>query len=99
MKPRSSPCPQDLQEELRARQAEQASLQALWSQLRPEHRSEESDEAQEKLHVTGSKLRSLLRDVDQDLSVLQQRLVAVNLLHFEFFFFVLKLQIKYFYRF
>ncbi|XP_034436669.1 nesprin-1-like [Hippoglossus hippoglossus] len=64
----------DLQEELRGRRSQQASLQALWSQLQPEDGGEESDEAQEKLHVTGSKLKLLLRDVDQDLSVLQQRL-------------------------
>ncbi|AWP20311.1 putative nesprin-2-like [Scophthalmus maximus] len=73
-----------LREELRGRQAQQASLQALWSQLRPEgggdHGGEDgddgerSDEAQEKLHVTGSKLKLLLRDVDLDLSGLQQRL-------------------------
>ncbi|XP_040920395.1 nesprin-2 isoform X2 [Toxotes jaculatrix] len=60
-------------QELRGRQAQQASLQALWSQLQPEGGVEESDEAQEKLHVTGSKLK-LLRQVNQDLSTLQQRL-------------------------
>ncbi|KAF7666652.1 hypothetical protein LDENG_00098390 [Lucifuga dentata] len=64
----------DLQEELWGRQAQQASLQALWSQLQPKEGAEESDEAQEKLHVTGSKLKLLLRQVDQDLNVLQQRL-------------------------
>ncbi|XP_071323734.1 nesprin-2a isoform X2 [Trachinotus anak] len=64
----------DLQEELRGRQAQQASLQALWCQLQPEDGAEESNEAQEKLHVTGSKLKLLLREVDQDLSTLQQRL-------------------------
>lgn len=64
----------DLQEELRGRQAQQASLQALWSQLQPEEGAEESDEAREKLHVTGSKLKLLLRQVARDLSSLQQRL-------------------------
>uniref|UniRef100_A0AAQ6IQR6 KASH domain-containing protein n=1 Tax=Anabas testudineus TaxID=64144 RepID=A0AAQ6IQR6_ANATE len=64
----------DLQEELRSKQAQQASLQALWTQLQPKDGAEESDEAQEKLHVTGSKLRLLLKEVDQDLSTLQQRL-------------------------
>ncbi|XP_026174095.1 nesprin-2a isoform X2 [Mastacembelus armatus] len=64
----------DLQAELRDRQAQQASLQALWSQLQPDDRAEESNEAQEKLHVTGSKLKLLLREVDQDLSTLRQRL-------------------------
>lgn len=69
---------QELREELRGRQAQQASLQALWSQLQPEDDAEESDEAREKLHVTGSKLKLLLREVDQDLSILQQRLVESN---------------------
>ncbi|XP_035534355.1 nesprin-2 isoform X4 [Morone saxatilis] len=64
----------DLQEELQGRQTQQASLQALWSQLQPEEEAEESNEAREKLHVTGSKLKLLLRQVDQDLSTLQQRL-------------------------
>ncbi|XP_074540850.1 nesprin-2a [Halichoeres trimaculatus] len=65
----------DLQAELRCRQTQQASLQALWSQLQPEeYEAEESEEAQEKLHVTGSKLKLLLRDVEQDLGSLQQRL-------------------------
>ncbi|XP_062267756.1 nesprin-1 isoform X1 [Platichthys flesus] len=66
----------DLQEELQGRRSQQASLQTLWSQLQPEDGGVESDEAQEKLHVTGSKLKLLLRDVDQDLSVLQQRLTS-----------------------
>ncbi|CAJ1078355.1 LOW QUALITY PROTEIN: nesprin-2 [Xyrichtys novacula] len=65
----------DLQEELQGRQTQQASLQALWSQLQPEEDdSEESEEAREKLHVTGSKLKLLLRQVEQDLGSLQQRL-------------------------
>uniref|UniRef100_A0A3Q3KBT2 KASH domain-containing protein n=1 Tax=Monopterus albus TaxID=43700 RepID=A0A3Q3KBT2_MONAL len=65
---------QDLQAELRDRRAQQASLQALWSQLQPQDKAEENDEAREKLHVTGSKLKLLLREVEQDLSSLQQRL-------------------------
>uniref|UniRef100_A0A3B4TUL1 KASH domain-containing protein n=1 Tax=Seriola dumerili TaxID=41447 RepID=A0A3B4TUL1_SERDU len=60
----------DLQEELRSRQAQQASLQALWSQLQPEDGAEEIDEAQEKLHVTGNRMKLLLREVNQDLSTL-----------------------------
>ncbi|XP_029351666.1 nesprin-2a isoform X2 [Echeneis naucrates] len=64
----------ELREDLRGRQTQQASLQALWSQLRPEDGAEDVGETQEKLHVTASKLRLLLRNVDQDLSVLQQRL-------------------------
>nr|XP_020459545.1 nesprin-2-like isoform X2 [Monopterus albus] len=64
----------DLQAELRDRRAQQASLQALWSQLQPQDKAEENDEAREKLHVTGSKLKLLLREVEQDLSSLQQRL-------------------------
>ncbi|XP_058468686.1 nesprin-2-like isoform X4 [Solea solea] len=73
-----------LQEELQSRQRQQTALQTLWSQLQPEDEdaaaaaaattAEDQAEAQEKLHVTGSKLKSLLRDVDRDLSVVQQRL-------------------------
>ncbi len=69
---------QDLQEELQGRLTQQASLQALWSQLQPEEGAEESAEAQEKLHVTGSKLKLLLRQVDRDLTTLQQRLVRLQ---------------------
>ncbi|XP_060907682.1 nesprin-2-like isoform X3 [Labrus mixtus] len=68
----------DLQTELRCRQTQQASLQALWYQLQPEDDAEESDEAQEKLHVTRSKLKLLLRQVGQDLGSLQQRLECVS---------------------
>ncbi|KAM7395095.1 hypothetical protein PAMA_006717 [Pampus argenteus] len=64
----------ELQEELRDRLDQQAFLQALWSQLQPEDGAEDSVEAQEKLHVTGSKLKLLLRQVARDLSSLQQRL-------------------------
>ncbi|XP_035851599.1 nesprin-2 [Sander lucioperca] len=64
----------DLRKELQGRQNQQASLQALWSQLQPEDEAEESYEAQEKLHVTGNKLKLLLRQVEQDLGTLQQRL-------------------------
>nr|XP_014266945.1 nesprin-2 [Maylandia zebra] len=63
-----------LQKELQDRQAHQASLQTLWSQLQPEDGTEESNEAREKLHVTGSKLKLLLKQVDGDLSNLRQRL-------------------------
>uniref|UniRef100_A0A4W5RGE5 KASH domain-containing protein n=1 Tax=Hucho hucho TaxID=62062 RepID=A0A4W5RGE5_9TELE len=66
-----------LQNELRVRQSQVGSLQGLWSQLQPaeEGGGEESVEAQEKLHVTANKLRTLLRQVAQDLSVVQERLV------------------------
>ncbi|KAM6906809.1 nesprin-2a [Lycodopsis pacificus] len=64
----------ELQKELQGRQTQQASLQALWSQLQPEDEAEETAEAEEKLHVTSSKLKCLLRQVDRDLSSLQQRL-------------------------
>lgn len=67
---------QYLREELQGRQTQQASLQALWSHLQPEEEVEDSDEAQEKLHVTGSKLKLLLRQVEWDLGALQQRLVT-----------------------
>ncbi|XP_037837524.1 nesprin-2 isoform X2 [Kryptolebias marmoratus] len=64
----------ELQEELRGRRAQQASLQALWSLLQPEDAREDREDAQEKLHVTSNKLQQLLRQVDQDLLTLQQRL-------------------------
>lgn len=76
--PQSSPgdCGlQELQEELQSRQTQQVSLQALWSQLQPE---DDGSEAQEKLHVTGGKLKLLLRHVGLDLSSLQQRLVGAE---------------------
>ncbi|KAK6295335.1 hypothetical protein J4Q44_G00345610 [Coregonus suidteri] len=65
-----------LQKELRARQSQVSSLQGLWSQLQPaeEGGGEESVEAREKLHVTANKLRTLLRQVAHDLSVVQERL-------------------------
>ncbi|XP_014877636.1 nesprin-2 [Poecilia latipinna] len=65
----------ELQADLRSRQAHQASLQALWSQLQPEDAAEDCDEAQEKLHVTGTKLKQLRRKVEDDLRALQQRLL------------------------
>ncbi|XP_055088094.1 nesprin-2 isoform X2 [Periophthalmus magnuspinnatus] len=63
----------DVREELMRRQSQHASLHALWSQLQPEH-TDDSDEAQEKLHVTGSKMKVLLRELTQDLSAVQKRL-------------------------
>ncbi|XP_027896962.1 nesprin-2a isoform X6 [Xiphophorus couchianus] len=66
----------ELQADLRSRQAHQASLQALWSQLQPEDAAEDCDEAQEKLHVTGTKLKQLRRKVEDDLRALQQRLLV-----------------------
>ncbi|KAM9703427.1 nesprin-2-like [Menidia menidia] len=65
-----------LREELRARQEQQASLQALWSHLQPDDGAEESAEAQEKLHVTGGKLRLLLAQVERDLRAVRLRLDA-----------------------
>uniref|UniRef100_A0A3Q2WN97 KASH domain-containing protein n=1 Tax=Haplochromis burtoni TaxID=8153 RepID=A0A3Q2WN97_HAPBU len=73
---------QALQKELQDRQAHQASLQTLWSQLQPEDGTEESNEAREKLHVTGSKLKLLLKQVDGDLSNLRQRLVKAQNIFF-----------------
>ena len=71
--------PQVLQADLRSRQSEQRSLQVLWSQLQPRHGpTAEGTEAQEKLHVTASKLRSLLRHVERDLSRLDQRMVRAS---------------------
>uniref|UniRef100_A0A8C6KBN1 KASH domain-containing protein n=1 Tax=Nothobranchius furzeri TaxID=105023 RepID=A0A8C6KBN1_NOTFU len=62
----------ELQEELCIRGTQHSSLQALWSQLQPEAAAD-SDEAQEKIHVTGKKLKQLVKQVDLDLHVLQQR--------------------------
>lgn len=73
---------QVLQKELQDKQAHQASLQTLWSQLQPEDSTEESNEAREKLHVTGSKLKLLLKQVDGDLSNLRQRLVKAQNIFF-----------------
>uniref|UniRef100_A0A3P9MGH0 KASH domain-containing protein n=1 Tax=Oryzias latipes TaxID=8090 RepID=A0A3P9MGH0_ORYLA len=66
---------QELQEELRVRQTQQAALQALWSQLQPEDGLEGREDTQQKLHVTGSKLQLLQRQVEEDLCALRQHLV------------------------
>lgn len=67
---------QELREELQQRQAQQTSLQLLWFQLQPEEAPEDNRETQEKVRVTGSKLELLLKQVEGDLSALQQRLVS-----------------------
>ncbi|XP_023808480.1 nesprin-2 isoform X4 [Oryzias latipes] len=64
----------ELQEELRVRQTQQAALQALWSQLQPEDGLEGREDTQQKLHVTGSKLQLLQRQVEEDLCALRQHL-------------------------
>ncbi|XP_051909518.1 nesprin-2 isoform X2 [Hippocampus zosterae] len=63
-----------LLEELLERRSQQASLHTLWSQLQPEDGGEGSHEAQEKLHVTATKLKLLMKDVSEDLNILHQRL-------------------------
>ncbi|KAJ8009226.1 hypothetical protein DPEC_G00086690 [Dallia pectoralis] len=63
-----------LQKELRSRQSHLCSLQGLWNQLQPVEDREESEEAQEMLHVTSSKLQTLLCQVANDLRVVQERL-------------------------
>lgn len=68
--------PQDLREELQQRQAQHTSLQLLWSQLQPEEAPEDSRETQEKITVTGSKLKLLLQQANDDLRAVQQRLVG-----------------------
>lgn len=67
---------QDLREELQQRRAQHTSLQLLWSQLQPEEAPEDGRETREKIRVTGSKLKLLLRQVDGGLGALQQRLVS-----------------------
>lgn len=72
-----SPWWQDLAEELQGRQKQVSSLQEIVSELLPEAAGEDSAEAREKLHVIGSKLRLLSRQVEQDLQMIQERLVRV----------------------
>ncbi|RXN16299.1 nesprin-2-like protein [Labeo rohita] len=69
-----TPCWQDLAEELQGRQKQVSSLQEIVSELLPEAGGEDSTEAREKLHVIGSKLRLLSRQVDQDLQTIEERL-------------------------
>uniref|UniRef100_A0A671N7V8 KASH domain-containing protein n=1 Tax=Sinocyclocheilus anshuiensis TaxID=1608454 RepID=A0A671N7V8_9TELE len=64
--------------ELQGRQKQVSSLQAIVSELLPEAGGEDSAEAREKLHVIGSKLRLLSRQVDQDHQTIQERLVSVK---------------------
>ncbi|KAK7133211.1 hypothetical protein R3I94_015172 [Phoxinus phoxinus] len=64
----------DLAEELQGRQEQVSSLQEIVSELLPEAAGEDSAEAREKLHVIGSKLRLLSRQVEQDLQMIQERL-------------------------
>ncbi len=66
---------QDLAEELQGRQKRVSSLQEIVSELLPEADGEDSAEAREKLHVIGSKLRLLSRQVNQDLQTIEERLV------------------------
>lgn len=66
---------QDLAEELQGRQKRVSSLQEIVSELLPEAGGEDSAEAREKLHVIGSKLRLLSRQVNQDLQTIEERLV------------------------
>ncbi|XP_053737451.1 nesprin-2 isoform X3 [Synchiropus splendidus] len=66
----------DLQGELQERRVQQEALHALWSQLRPEHEADDGEESQEKIHVTGTKLASLLAQVQDDLALLRRRLVG-----------------------
>uniref|UniRef100_A0A8C1XF16 KASH domain-containing protein n=1 Tax=Cyprinus carpio TaxID=7962 RepID=A0A8C1XF16_CYPCA len=65
----------DLAEELQGRQKRVSSLQEIISELLPEAGGDDSAEAREKLHVIGSKLRLLSRQVNQDLQTIEERLV------------------------
>uniref|UniRef100_A0A671M6C5 KASH domain-containing protein n=1 Tax=Sinocyclocheilus anshuiensis TaxID=1608454 RepID=A0A671M6C5_9TELE len=64
--------------ELQGRQKRVSSLQEIVSELLPEAGGEDSAEAREKLHVIGSKLRLLSRQVNQDLQTIEERLVRAN---------------------
>ncbi|XP_067239734.1 nesprin-2-like isoform X8 [Chanodichthys erythropterus] len=68
----------DLAEELQGRQKQVSSLQEIVSELLPEAAGEDSAEAREKLHVIGSKLRLLSRQVEQDLQMIQERLESTT---------------------
>ncbi|XP_059369612.1 nesprin-2-like [Carassius carassius] len=68
----------DLAEELQGRQKRVSSLQEIVSELLPEAGGEDSAEAQEKLHVIGSKLRLLSRQVNQDLQMIEERLESTT---------------------
>lgn len=70
-----SPWWQDLAVDLQGRQKQVNSLQDIASELLLEAGGEDSTEAKEKLHVIGSKLRLLSRQVEQDLQTIQERLV------------------------
>ncbi|KAF7644858.1 hypothetical protein LDENG_00214240, partial [Lucifuga dentata] len=64
----------NLQEELRSRQQHVSSLQEISSQLLLEATGDDSVEAKEKVHVIANKLRLLLRQVDDELHDLQEKL-------------------------
>ncbi|XP_016100038.1 nesprin-2-like [Sinocyclocheilus grahami] len=68
----------NLAEELQGRQKQVSSLQAIVSELLPEAGGEDSAEAREKLHVIGSKLQLLSRQVDQDRQTIQERLESTT---------------------
>ncbi|XP_051954461.1 nesprin-2-like [Xyrauchen texanus] len=67
-----------LAEELLERQKQVGSLQEIASKLLPEAAGEDSAEAWEKLHVIGSKLHLLSRQVNQDLHTIQEHLEATT---------------------
>ncbi|XP_043093802.1 nesprin-2 isoform X3 [Puntigrus tetrazona] len=68
----------DLAEELQGRQKRVNSLQEIVSELLPEAGGEDSAEAREKLHVIGSKLRLLSRQVNQDLQTIEEKLESTT---------------------
>ncbi|XP_052441872.1 nesprin-2-like isoform X3 [Carassius gibelio] len=68
----------DLAKELQGRRKRVSSLQEILSELLPEAGGEDSAEAREKLHVIGSKLRLLSRQVNQDLQMIEERLESTT---------------------
>uniref|UniRef100_A0A3B1JBV8 Spectrin repeat containing, nuclear envelope 2b n=1 Tax=Astyanax mexicanus TaxID=7994 RepID=A0A3B1JBV8_ASTMX len=62
----------DLQQELRGREQEVLSLQEMSAHILQLDQGEDSLEAKEKVHVISNKLRLLLRQVAQDLGLLQR---------------------------
>ncbi|KAL0967507.1 hypothetical protein UPYG_G00253120 [Umbra pygmaea] len=71
----------ELRKDLQSRQSQVNWLKGLWGQLQPAEEvvGEESAEAREKIHVTANKLQMLLRQVADDLTVVQERLDAATL--------------------
>lgn len=67
-----------LASELEGKQKQVSTLQTIASELLPHTGEEENTEAREKLHVIGSKMRLLSRQVNQDLQHIEERLESAT---------------------